>query len=240
LSTGVALKGASTAEEIARILKEHCAKLPPGIPVIAHGFVFEDYEAWSLADLAEIDEVTGDRKTGGIRTRHTLYHLGFVTDDQITRMNRLKDHIIAGVQPSLHWEYSRDITRSFYGSMAIGSYPCKKMKDAGVTLAFSTDFASNLMDLCWPTVIMKVALTGGGDPVANPPLTMHDLIEGFTVGGYATTREKNVGTLDVGCKADILVYSKDLYAVPAAELGKNNPSVLATYVGGKLAYAGQF
>lgn len=472
MSTGVALKGASTAKEIARIVKEHCAKLPLGIPGFAHGFVFDDYGAWSLSDLALIDEATGDRpvmiadqlghsyivnsaamkisgltgetpnppggkivkqngfptgmlretagaivgnkaiwpfipdnlvkeqaaqffqmwaamgytsvielmggpmgrilkpglcreletegrlpirinyahtffslddiesykgigsegigsegigpdsdlvhfaglklfvdgaagngdawtswentigghglnaittddsygkqynifrilekaevlgldmhyhvggdlsigaildaieavnqKTGGIKTRHTLYHLGFVTDEQISRMKRLGDHIVAGVQPSLHWEYSKNITQNFYGSHAQGSYPYKKIKDAGVTLAFSTDFASTPLDLCWPTVIMKIAITGAGNPTVNPPLTMRDLIEGFTVGSYATTREENVGKLDIGYKADIVVFSKDLYSIPPEELSKENPKVLATYVGGKKAFS---
>jgi len=461
MSVGVALNGASTAAQIAGIVKEHCAKLPTGIPAFAHGFVFDDYEAWSLADLSLIDEATGDRpvmiadqlghsyivnsaamrlsgltsatpdppggkivkqdglptgmlretagaivgniaiwplipdamvkeqaarfftmwaamgytsvielmggpmgrilkpglcrdleaegrlplrinyahtffsleniesykgagantelvrfaglklfvdgaagngdawtswentqgrhglnaiatddsygeqynifrivekaealgldmhyhtggdlaieavldaieavnqKSGGIKTRHTFYHLGFVTDDQIGRMSRLGDHIVAGVQPALHWEYSRDITRYYYGAHADGSYPYKKMLDAGVTLAFSSDFASSPLDLCWPAVIMKTALTGAGDPAANPPLTMFDPIKGFTTGGYATTREEGAGTLDIGSNADIVVFSGDLYSILPEELSKENPKVLATYVAGKKAF----
>jgi len=177
------------------------------------------------------------QKNGVLNTRHTLYHLGFITDDQINRMSQLGNNIVAGVQPSLHWEYSREITQYYYGSHANGSYPYKKMKDAGVILAFSTDFASTPPELCWPTVIMKVALTGAGDPVANPPLTMRDLITGFTVGGFATAREEKAGTLDIGNKADIVVFSKDLYSVPPEELSKDNPKVLATYVAGKIAYS---
>ncbi len=177
-----------------------------------------------------------DQKTGGIKTRHTLYHLGFVTDEQINRMSQLGDHIVAGVQPSLHWEYSKDITQYFYGAHSQGSYPYEKMKDAGLTLAFSTDFASTPLNLCWPTMIMKTALTGAGDQASNPPLTMRDMIKGFTMGGFATTREENVGTLDIGNKADIVVFSNDLYSIPAEELSMDNPIVLATYIAGKIAY----
>jgi predicted amidohydrolase YtcJ len=171
-------------------------------------------------------------KKGYLRGRHTLYHLGLITDDQITRMKNLGSSVIAGVQPSLHWEAQRQQTEYYYGDHAKGSYPYKKMRDAGITLAFSTDYASNTEALSWPTEIMRVALTGGGNP-DNPPLTMRDMIEGFTVGGYATTREANVGRLHIGYNADIVVYEKDLYLVPPAELSKDNPRVLSTWIGGR-------
>jgi predicted amidohydrolase YtcJ len=172
-------------------------------------------------------------KKGYLTARHTLYHLGFITDDQITRMKKLSSGVIAGVQPSLHWEAQKEQTKYYYGDHAKGSYPYKKMRDAGITLAFSTDYASNTEALSWPTEIMRVALTSGGNP-DNPPLTMRDMIEGFTVGGYATTtREANVGRLHIGYKADIVVYEKDLYSVSPAELSKDNPRVLSTWIGGR-------
>ena len=183
------------------------------------------------AVLSAIEDVW--QKNGKLRGKHTLYHLGLITDAQIARMSALGNSIIAGVQPSLHWEFQKEETAFYYGEHAQGSYPYRKMRDAGVTLAFSTDYASNKLDLCWPTEIMKVALTGADNPTANPPLTMRDLIEGFTIGGYATTREARVGRLYPGYKADLVIYEKDLYEVPPGELSKNNPRVLATWVDGQ-------
>lgn len=183
------------------------------------------------AVLSAIEAV--QQKNGALRSKHTLYHLGLITDEQIARMSALGDSVIAGVQPSLHWEFQKDETAFYYGEHARGSYPYRKLRDAGVTLAFSTDYASNICDLCWPTEIMKVALTGAADPEANPPLTMRDLIAGFTVGGYATTREARVGKLHPGYQADIVIYEQDLYSVAPDELSKDNPQVLATWVGGR-------
>lgn len=183
------------------------------------------------AVLSAIEAV--QQKNGALRSKHTLYHLGLITDEQIARMSALGDSVIAGVQPSLHWEFQKDETAFYYGEHARGSYPYRKLRDAGVTLAFSTDYASNIRDLCWPTEIMKVALTGAADPEANPPLTMRDLIAGFTVGGYATTREARVGKLHPGYQADIVIYEQDLYSVAPEELSKDNPQVLATWVGGR-------
>lgn len=182
------------------------------------------------AVLSAIESVK--TKNGRLTGKQTLYHLGFITDDQITRMNKLGSSVIAGVQPSLHWEDQKVWTQLYYPDHAKGSYPYRKMRDAGITLAFSTDYASNKEALCWPTEIMRVALTGDND-LYTEPLTMRDLIEGFTTGGYATTRETGVGKLHVGYKADIVVYEKDLYTVPPAELSKNNPRVVGTWVGGR-------
>ena len=213
----------------------------------------EDYNLYRMLDKSEelgldmhyhvggdlaIDAVLSaiealQQKNGALRGKHTLYHLGLITDEQIARMSALGDSVIAGVQPSLHWEFQKDETAFYYGEHARGSYPYRKMRDAGVTLAFSTDYASNIRDLCWPTEIMKVALTGAADPEANPPLTMRDLIAGFTVGGYATTREARVGKLHPGYQADIVIYEQDLYSVAPDELSKDNPQVLATWVGGR-------
>lgn len=183
------------------------------------------------AVLSAIEAVK--QKKGALRGKHTLYHLGLITDKQIARLAALGDSVIAGVQPSLHWEFQKDETAFYYGEQARGSYPYRKMRDAGISLAFSTDYASNKLDLCWPTEIMKVALTSAGDPEANPPLTMRDLIAGFTVGSYATTREAMVGKLYPGYKADLVIYEKDLYTLAPEELSKDNPRVLATWVGGR-------
>ena len=183
------------------------------------------------AVLSAIEAV--QQQNGALRGKHTLYHLGLITDEQIARMSALGDSVIAGVQPSLHWEFQKDETAYYYGEHARGAYPYRKLRDAGVTLAFSTDYASNIPKLCWPTVIMRIALTGAGDPQANPPLTMRDLIAGFTLGGYATTREARVGKLHPGYQADIVIYEKDLYTVAPEELSMNNPKVVATWVGGR-------
>ncbi|MFB1486566.1 MULTISPECIES: amidohydrolase [unclassified Thiocapsa] len=199
-----------------------------------HGLDMHYHVGGDLAINAVLSAIEAvQKKSGRLRGKHTLYHLGLITDKQIARMSALGESVIAGVQPSLHWEFQKEETAFYYGEHARGSYPYRKLRDAGVTLAFSTDYASNIPDLCWPTEIMRIALTGAGEPEANPPLTMRDLIEGFTVGGYATTRETRIGKLYPGYKADIVIYEKDLYEVAPENLSKDYPRVLATWVGGR-------
>ena len=68
---------------------------------------------------------------------------------------------------------------------------------------------------------------------------MKDVIKGFTVAGAATTHMQDIGKLDIGYKADIVVYNKDLYSVPPEELTKDNPKVLSTWISGRKVYEAQ-
>ncbi len=172
-------------------------------------------------------------KKGRLNSVHTLYHLGFVTDGQIERMKKLGDHIVAGVQPAMHWGFMKQTLIDFYGEHGRVSYPYKKFKDAGIILAYSSDYPSNRLPFCGPTANMEVSLTGGGDPVSHPPLSMEDLIRGFTTGSGATVCMQNTGLLDVGYRADMVVFDKDLYSIPVQELSKDNPKVLSTWIGGR-------
>jgi len=186
-----------------------------------------------LAIQAVLDAINAAKKKNGrLKGSHTLYHLGFLTDPQIEEMKLLGGHVIAGIQPSLHWKNEWENTERFYGPYARSAYPYQKMLDAGIRLAFSTDFASNTVLMSYPTEIMRVVLTGGEGRRQNT-ISMRDLIEGFTSGGFATTPLTNAGKLHIGYKADIVVFEKDLYHVPPQQLSKDYPRVLGTWVGGR-------
>ena len=172
-------------------------------------------------------------KDGQLNSVHTFYHLGLLTDNQIERMKKLGKHIVAGVQPAMHWGFMKQTLIDFYAEEGRTAFPYKKIKDAGIPLAFSSDFPSNRVEYCGPSANMGVLLTGGGDPASHPPLKMKDIIDGFTVDGRATTYMKDFGSLDVGYKADIVVYDKDLYSVAPEEFNKDNPKVISTWIAGR-------
>ncbi len=86
-----------------------------------------------------------------------------------------------------------------------------------------------------PTAVIGVAATGNGQPDLHTPLTVQDVVRGFTAGSAATTGASGTGTLHKGAKADIVVYEKDLYLVPPEDFSATYPKVVATYVGGHKA-----
>ena len=58
---GANLTGTANSGQIAGKLQDHLKAKPDLKAVLGAGFSFEDYDAWSLADLEKIDAVTGNR-----------------------------------------------------------------------------------------------------------------------------------------------------------------------------------
>ena len=176
-------------------------------------------------------------KQGKLTSIHTLVHVGFPTDEQIERMKKFDGHVVTAVQPGF-WEGEVGCEK-YYGDKAFKAYPVKKLFDAGISTGLSTDCPVSQIKLVTPSTVMGIAMNGGGDPENHPPLTMENLITGFTVGSAAVTpySDEN-GKLDVGYNADMVIYDKDLHSVSKEELGKDHPKVMSTWIGGCNVYKG--
>ena len=173
-------------------------------------------------------------ENGQIKGIHTLIHLAFPTDEQIERIKRFNGHVVTTVQPAF-WSAESD-TSHYYGERANETYPIRKLLDRGVSVGISTDFSVSPIEYAPPTVILGIAATGGGDPEVHQPLSIRDVVHGLTQGSAKTTGKDDTGKLDVGYKADIVVYDKDLYTVDPAKFTKDSPKVLSTWVSGRKAY----
>ncbi len=174
------------------------------------------------------------QKAGKLTSVHTLVHLAFITDEQIKRIKKFDDHVITTVQPAF-WEVEGDLSK-YYGKRDKKSYPAKRIIEGGISTGMSTDYWVSPLPYCAPSKIMNISILGAGDPTDRQPLTMQDLIQGFSKGSANTTVFKNIGTLDIGYKADMVVYNKDLFSVSAEELDTDNPKVLSTWINGQKVY----
>ncbi|MDM7935227.1 MAG: amidohydrolase family protein, partial [Methanothrix sp.] len=124
----------------------------------------------------------------------------------------------------------------YYGEHNKEAYPLKRLIDSGIPVGISTDFSVSPPEYSPATMVIRVAASGGGDPQTRTPLSVAEVVRGFTVGSTATTSRNDTGVLYPGYKADMVLYDKDLYLVPIDEFSKDNPKVLATYVGGREVY----
>ena len=174
------------------------------------------------------------KKTGSLKSVHTFVHLAFVTDEQIERMKSFNGHVITAVQPGF-WEVEGDLSK-YYGEKDKSSYPVKKIINGGVPTGLGTDFSVSPLPYCTPTKIMSISILGSGNPAYRQPLSMKDLIQGFSRGSANTTVFKNIGTLEIGHKADMVVYDKDLYSLSPEELDSDNPKVLSTWINGRKVF----
>ncbi len=79
------------------------------------------------------------------------------------------------------------------------------------------------------------ARTTGAIYVPQERISVADAVRAYTQGSaFAAFSDKQVGTLEVGKLADLVVLSQDIFAVPPETIGKTR--VITTMVGGKIVY----
>jgi len=150
---------------------------------------------------------------------------------------------VVSVQPSF---LARDLAQGGVYERRFGAERCKSvlplraLLDAGVTVAFGTDFSLNALDPRQGLAAATARQTPAGEPHdgwhPEQLLTLAEAIRAYTLGSaIAEGADARKGTLEPGKLADVVVFARDLFtlepqALPEAEC-------LATVVGGRVVYA---
>lgn len=193
------------------------------------------------ANRLVLDIVEEIGRTGPARPRrHRIEHAQILDAADIPRFAKLG--VIAAMQPThattdMRWAEAR-IGRQ---RAAEGAYVWRKLLDSGASVAFGTDWA---VEPLAPVQGLYSAVTrqsreepgvpdGGWLP--DQRLTIEEAIRLYTaVPAYAEFEEHRKGTLREGMLADMVVWDRDLLAVPAEELLDSGP--VFTIVGGRIVY----
>ena len=154
-------------------------------------------------------------------------------------MRRFKElGVIASMQPNhlltdMHWADAR-----VGKERAQHSYAWREFLDAGVLLAFGTDYP---VEPITPFRGLYAAVTrksedGKQEYFPEQKLTIDEAIAAYTTGSaYAEFAEHEKGKLEPGMLADFVVLDRDITTcVPPPEILKTR--VLRTVVGGKSVY----
>lgn len=173
------------------------------------------------------------------RTDHRwrVEHAQVVDLGDIARLAPL--HLIASMQPT-HATSDMPWAEDRVGPARIqGAYAWRKMRDAGVPLAFGSDFPIESVDPRLGLYAAATRMDTDGKPVGGwlpqEKVTAYEALRGFTIGAaYAGFAEKSVGSLSVGKRADFVVLAQDPLEVPVESL--KALKVLATYVDGAQVY----
>ena len=177
-------------------------------------------------------------ETGGGPGRHRIEHAQIVvTPDDIARFAPLG--IIASMQPT-HATSDMPWAEDRVGPDRIeGAYAWRTFLDSGARLALGSDFPVERVS---PLLGFYAAVTrqdaeqkpdGGWFP--DQRLTRAEALRGFTLdAAYAAFMEDEVGSLEVGKRADFVVLSRDIMTVPAPEILETD--VVATFLDGAAIY----
>jgi hypothetical protein len=122
---------------------------------------------------------------------------------------------------------------------AQGAYLWKTFLDQGVPIAAGSDAPVEKIDVLpglYAAVTRQDAKgwpAGGWHPEQR--VTLREALDMFTRGAaYAAFEEADRGTIEVGKRADFTVLSRDITALPPAEILKTE--VVMTIVGGEVVY----
>jgi predicted amidohydrolase YtcJ len=188
-----------------------------------------------LVALDAVERAFGGEPRPAARFR--IEHAQVMRPADIGRMARLG--VIASMQPThatsdMPWAGDRVGERRLEGA-----YAWRKMERAGVRLALGSDFPVESAD---PRLGLHAAVTRqdlDGSPAGGwlpgERLDRHEALKGFTLdAAYALFLEDEVGSLEVGKRADLVVFGEDPMTVPAERLTR--VPVDLTLVDGEVVY----
>ncbi len=182
------------------------------------------------AYLAELEAVNKVEPIKGLRW--ALSHLDQVTDAQLARMKRL------GLYAGLH---SRPLIQgaqmhAVHGERAWDMPPFKRVQESGIVWGLGSD--ATAVTTSNPFYTLSFAVTGrmiGGRKVNRQSVSREQALIAHTrSNALFVFQESNLGSIQPGKYADLLVLDRDYLSVPAAQIKDIKP--LMTIVGGKIVY----
>jgi predicted amidohydrolase YtcJ len=105
----------------------------------------------------------------------------------------------------------------------VGGYAWRTLLASGAVLAFGSDFPVESVDPLWGIYAAVTRTDHDGHPeggwMPDQRLTVAVAVRAFTSGAaYAAFDEKDAGTIEVGERADLSVFDRDVFAIPPAEI----------------------
>jgi hypothetical protein len=173
--------------------------------------------------------------------RVTVAHLVLIDPVDLPRIKELG--IISNFTPWWMGVENNDVVREFLGEERYSSmYQARSVFDSGAVVSFSSDEwwgGDMLPTYISPYLGMQVGHTRqypkewweteaeGVRLPRDERLSLEQLIEGYTRNGaYQLRREDDLGSIEVGKLADLVVIDNDLFEVDRYEIWKTKPSAV--------------
>lgn len=175
-------------------------------------------------------------------TRYAICHIQVITDQDLPRFAELD--VIAQSTPlwasyDTHGEQfvSADQFRRFWRF--------KGLQDLGVRLSFGSDFPASGAGTLGLSPIVQIEIghtrqnPGESDapiqPLETERLDVESLVRGFTIAAaYQLHMEDEIGSVEVGKKADLVVLDQNIFEVGAYDIHKTQ--VVLTIMDGEIVY----
>ncbi len=181
--------------------------------------------------------------TGRDGSRNRIEHMEALDRKDIPRFAQLG--VIASMQPLMiyprdEWKGMENLWKEYAGEKRLPTaFAIRDLLDAHAVVAFGTD---------WPIVQLNPLMgirnailrqSQDGQPIGGyvpaQRISVEEAIRAYTLSAaYASRRETQEGSIEVGKLADMVLFSKNLVEIAADEIPTTK--VLLTLVGGKIVY----
>jgi len=170
--------------------------------------------------------------------RHSLAHLQMVRPEDVVRMGELG--VSAHMSP--YWMVMDEGYRDFYlpylgAARADNTYSHKSLFDIGVNVTVASDFITSEPDIMTAIYngITRSSSGGAQLPPAGECVSLEEMLRAATINGaYANFLEDEVGSIEAGKKADIVVLSENLFEIDTEDIP--NVEIEMAFFEGKRVY----
>jgi len=197
-----------------------------GLPLHVHAELHNTIDAF----LDQIEAINQEHPIKNLRW--TLAHVNQINAPQLERMKKLG--MYAAVHP---WAViNGGIMQQGFGDGAYDMPPLSTIQNSGIQWGFGTDGTAANQTL--PFMTLYFAVTGkmvGGAKIIRQTIGREDALIAHTrKNAYLVFQENNLGAIQPGKLADLLVLDRDYLTIPPDDIKNIKP--VMTMVGGKLVY----
>ena len=221
-----AIKSDPPAEQLAQWRRMAMEIAKAGLPLHVHAELRDTIDAF-------LDQIEAVNKEFPIKNlRWTLAHVNQINASQLERMKRLG--MYAAVHP---WAVINGaIMHEGFGDGAYDMPPLATIQNSGISWGFGTDGSAANQYL--PFTTLYFAVTGkmaGGLKVIHQTIGREDALIAHTrKNAFLVFQENNLGSIQPGKLADLVVLDRDYLTIPADQI--KDVKVLMTMVGGHIVY----
>jgi predicted amidohydrolase YtcJ len=197
-----------------------------GLPLHVHTNFTETIDAF-------LDQIEAVDKEYPVRNlRWVLAHFNQPTVAQLERMKKLG--MYAAVHP---WAViNGGINLRQFGDAAYDMAPLATIQASGITWGFGSD--GSRANQILPFETLGWAVTGkmvGGKTVLRQPISREDALIAHTrKNAYLVFQENNLGSIQPGKLADMVVLDRDYLTIPVDQI--KDIKAIMTMIGGRIAY----
>jgi predicted amidohydrolase YtcJ len=221
-----ALKSDPRPDQLEQWRRMATAIAKAGLPLHVHAELHDTINAF-------LDQIEAINKEHPIKNlRWTFAHINQIDAAQIERMKKLG--MYAAVHP---WAViNGQIMHEGFGDGAYDMPPLRTIQNSGIMWGLGTDGSAANQYL--PFTTLYFAVTGkmaGGSKVLRQTVSREDALIAHTrKNAFFVFQEDNLGSIQAGKLADLVVLDRDYLTIPADQIKDIRP--VMTMVGGRIVY----